>query len=113
MTAISCKIFDDAEAWIRENVPDMAADSVACVYPITEFNAEWVRSYRDDEDDERKACTMADHVKALQLLCEQIGRTLFVGGIKSPVDLIDAGNWDAEAVDAYWQLVYRGEVIYG
>jgi len=56
---------------------------------------------------------MADYVDALRLLVEQIGVTLFVGGLKSTVQLLDLGNWDAEVVDAFYQLVYRKEIIYG
>jgi hypothetical protein len=40
-------------------------------------------------------------------------KKLFVGCIQNPMDLTDVSNWDAEVVDAYFQLLYHGEVIYG
>lgn len=111
-TAISVAIFPDAEKWITDNVRDFYVDNVSAVYPVTKFNPEGT-TLTDSEEGTRKVCTMADYVDALRLLCEQIGTTLFVGGLKSPIQLLDAGNWDAEVVDAFYQLVYRKEVIYG
>lgn len=121
MSRIQLTIFEDAEKWLRENFRDLGWDSVAAVYPLESFNPDrgeklgrtGETKYEDREEASTKFCSMSDHVRALQLLCEQIGRTLFVGGLKSPFDLIDAGNWDVEVVDAYFQLVYHGKVIYG
>ena len=112
-TAISIRIFPDAEKWLRENVPSMESDSVSCVRPRGPFKPRGKTEYEDLEEGTTKLCSFQDHVRALQLLCEQVGSTLFVGGIKSPRDLEDPCNWDAEVVDAYWQLVYYGKVIYG
>lgn len=56
---------------------------------------------------------LAAHVKALQLPCDTIGRTLFVGGVNNPLKLADPGHWDVEVADAYLQLAMLGEVIYG
>jgi hypothetical protein len=114
-------IFPDPEAWLREHLRYLESDGVCCVYPIRRdadgVPTRYIDEEYDDENeshpDKERDRDMADHIRALQLLCEQIGRTLFVGGLKSPFDLLDAGNWDAEVVDAYWQLVYRREVIYG
>lgn len=130
-TPITLTIFDNAEEWLRINLPDMSTDRVACVRPVARarFNPDGLTEYEDVEDtsddrvneeDEdgnrygtlRKSCDMAAHVQALRLLCAQIGRTL-VGGLKSPFELVDPGNWDAEVVDAYYQLVMLGEVVYG
>lgn len=131
MTFISVTVFEDAEAWLRENLPDMCVDTVACVYPLTRFYPSGHTPYVDREElteaqYERiqsgdditgitaiKQFTLADHVRALRLLCEQVGDTLFVGGMKSPKDLVDPGNWDVEVTDAFYQLVYYGKVIYG
>lgn len=120
MSAIAITVFEDAEKWIRENVPDLAWDNVAAVHPSFgprgrfEFdNRDAVATFVDDEDGSVRDVPFDDLVKGLRLLCETIGRTLFVGGIKTPHALTDPGAWDVEVVDAYWQLVYRGEVIYG
>ena len=114
MTQILAPIFEDAEAWIKDNRPDMYIDGVAAVYPVSKFRPDSVTSYRDEEENSQKALTMTDHVKGLEKLVELISnKELFVGGIENPLDLIDAGNWDVEVVDAYYQLVYHGEVIYG
>ncbi len=128
---ISVVIFEDADKWLRENLPDMHADSVACVYPLTRFYPDGHTPYVDREELTEaqyeaiqsgdslagitaiKQLTMADHLRALLLLSEQVGDTLFVGGLKSPKDLVDPGNWDVEVVDAFYQLVYYGRVIYG
>lgn len=111
-TIISATIFSDAEKWITENIKDVYVDNVSAVYPVAKFNPEGTK-IKDIEEGTSKICKMADYVDALRLLVEQIGVTLFVGGLKSPVQLLDLGNWDAEVVDAFYQLVYRKEVIYG
>lgn len=113
MTAISIKVFDNAEVWLTKHLPDMNVDSVACVRRVSKFNPNGNTTYRDYEDDIAVERDMKAHVKALQTLCETVGVSLFVGGVKSPRDLLDAGNWDVEVVDAYFQLVMHGEVIYG
>lgn len=113
MTTITLTVFPDAEAWIRENVPDFGGDRVCAVRPTSPFNPDGLTAYEDIEEGTAKECTFADHVTALQKLCEMVGVNLFVGGVKSPLELVDPGNWDVEVVDAYWQLVYRGEVLYG
>lgn len=121
-TKIQTTLFEDAEAWITENMPNMAVDAVASVYPVEPINAETLKGsirFADDNDsgDPKdytvKDLTMPDFVKGLQLLCDQIGVSLFVGEIKSPRQLEDAGNWDVEVVDAYFQLCMNGKVIYG
>jgi len=111
-TVISAIIFPDAEKWITENIKNIYVDNVSAVYPVQKFNPKGTK-IKDIEEDTSKICTMADYVDALRLLVEQIGVTLFVGGLKSTVQLLDLGNWDAEVVDAFYQLVYRKEIIYG
>ncbi len=113
MTKINLTIFEDAEKWIKKNVPLMSTDMVAVVQPITKFNYKSFTKYQDTEENLVKSCNLQDHIEALQLLCEQVGRTLFVGGIKSPYSLVDASNWDIEVVDAYYQLVFHKKVLYG
>lgn len=110
---ISLVIFPDPEAWLRKNLPDMHSDSVACVYPMRRMKPGHEMLYQDIEENTVRVRSWRDHVTALRLLTEQVSRTLFVGGVKSPFDLLEPENWDAEVVDAYWQLVYYGEVIYG
>lgn len=124
MTAIQLTVFDNAEKWIKENLYYMSSDNVCAVRPVNAVsnvdkdnpvltNKHFPIQYEDIEEGTRKTCSLDDHVKALQLLCQDIGRSLFVGGIKSPFELQDPGNWDIEVVDAYWQLVYYGKVLYG
>ena len=113
MTTITAILFENAESWLKENVPDMEADGVSAIRPVTAFNAEGTTRYKDSEEGTSKDCTMADHVQALKLLCDSVGKTLFVGGIKSPIDLVDPCNWDSEVYDAFFQYVMLGEVIYG
>jgi hypothetical protein len=110
---ITLTVFEDPAAWLRQHVPDMRVDSVAGVQRISKFDPDGLTAYEDFEEQTKKDCDLAAHVWALQLLCEQVGRTLFVGGIKSPLELLDPGNWDVEVVDAYYQLVYYGKVLYG
>jgi hypothetical protein len=123
-TSITVTIFEDAEAWLRENIEDINTDNVAAVYPIERVNLDGETKMVDveeqdgvDEDGDpkplEKIVTKADWLRGLQQLCEQVGKTLFVGCLKGPYELQDAGNWDAEVADAYYQLVFRGEVIYG
>lgn len=69
--------------------------------------------YIDKETEEVKSCDLADHVRALQRLFGMVGRTLFVGGVKSPHELLDLCQWDTEVTDAYQQLVVYDEVLYG
>jgi len=106
-------IFSDPDRWLRENLPDINTDGIAACQPIESINLGGNTRYIDQEEGIEKICTWEDHVTALRLLCEQVGKTLFVGDIKNPADLTDAGCWDVEVADAYFQLVYRQEVIYG
>ncbi len=113
MSIISCTIFPDAEAWLRENLPDMCSDNVCSIHPSEAINLNGLTPFIDYEDDSVKGIGMDDFVRALQKLCNMVGTTLFVGGIKGPMDLVDPCNWDAEVVDAFWQLAFYNEVIYG
>lgn len=114
-TQITAVIFTDAEYWLTENLSDLVADSVCSIYKTTPFDENFTCTYADEEENNKqKVATLADHVKALQLLCDLVsGQKLFVGGVTSPFELLDVGNWDAEVVDAFRQLIYHGEVIYG
>jgi hypothetical protein len=113
MKPITITVFADPDGWLRKNLWDFTWDGVAPVVPYGPWLAGQTMQYRDTEEGSTKDCTWADHLTALRLLCEQIGQTLHVGGLKSAIQLTDPGNWDAEVVDAFFQLVYRGEVIYG
>jgi hypothetical protein len=123
-TPIAVMIFEDAETWLRENVEYMWVDSVCAVYPKEDINldgeTEMVDVEETDGEDENgepkplsKKVKMEDWVRGLQQLCEQVGKTLWVGCLRGPYQLTDFGNWDVEVTDAYFQLVFRGEVIYG
>lgn len=113
-TKITIEVFPNAEAWLRKNLPNMTADTVACVRPSGRLNVRTLAcAYEDVEEGTKKDCTLEDHVRALRQLAELVGVKLFVGGIKNPRELVAPGNWDVEVVDAYWQLVMLGEVIYG
>lgn len=115
MSKITITIFEDAEAWLKENSKYMHVDNVSSVRRASPYDPDGITKYSDMEDDDTgtKGFSVAQHVAALQMLCEKIGRTLFVGCIKNPYDLTDFANWDVEVTDAFWQLVYHGEVIYG
>ena len=114
MTAIKATIFQDVEGWLQENLKDFEVDGVSAVYPYSGFTKEWSRTYFDEEENVAKVCSFEEHVKALRLLCELIdGEKLFVGMVNSAQELTDPCNWDVEVVDAYFQLIYHGEVIYG
>ena len=116
MTAIKSTIFENAEAWLTENMSDLYTDGVSSVHRLKKFNPEGLTPYHDYEEefDVTKNFTMKEHVTALRKMVRLIdGKKLFVGGVKAAVDLTDAGNWDAEVVDAFNQLIYHGEVIYG
>ena len=110
---IAITVFHDAVAWLQDNFPDFTWDSVCCVFPVRTKKDLSEVEYTDTETGENFVKHLEDHIKALELLCNQVGQTLFVGGLRSPVDLTDACNWDAEVTDAYFQLVVYGEVIYG
>lgn len=114
MTAITATIIPDAEAFLTENLKDFAVDGISAVYPYTSFTPQLGRGYYDEEECNSKFVTFKEHVKGLQKLVSLISeKKLFVGGIENPVDLVDPCNWDAEVVDAYFQLLYHGEIIYG
>lgn len=114
MTEIKSTIFPDAEAWLTENMLYFEVDSIAAVYPVTTFNPDGLTRYCDAEEGTTKERSMEDHVLALRKLCELVdGKKLFVGGVRGSMELTDGLNWDIEVVDAYFQLVYYGEVIYG
>lgn len=122
-TTITIPVLDDAEKWIRDNFHDLMTDTVCSVLPDHKVDLDGGTRWTDSEEDSDKTLYMADYVKGLNFLFNQIGRKwkdekghdrgLFVGGITNPHDLLDPCNWDAEVVDAYFQLCYHGEVIYG
>lgn len=121
--AIVATIIPDAEAFIRDNIADIYSclDTVCAIVVQKKLKFDPFQNAvycdeggQDDPPNNVKTCTMNDHVQALKLLADLIGqRKLFVGGITNPADLADLGQWDAEVADAFMQLCYRGEVIYG
>lgn len=112
-TPIIIPILDDSEKWLRENINDLPTDSVCSVLPQDNISFDGKTIWADSEDGSKKTLEMTDYIKGLNLLFNQIGRSLFVGGLKSPHDLIDPCNWDPEVTDSFFQLCYHGEVIYG
>lgn len=117
MTAITAPIIADAESWLKDAMPDMFVDGISSVWRTKlhdDFSATYAHLEDEDEAPVMVTKTLADHVKALELLIQQVtDKKLHVGGIKNPVDLTDMCNWDVEVTDAYFQLVVIGEVIYG
>lgn len=116
MTQIISVVFEDAEAWILENLKNMEVDNVAAVYRSGPINLLYGghTKYTDKEEDSCKDATLEDHVHALKKLCSLIAeKKLFVGGITCPTELTEMENWDVEVTDAYFQLIFHGEVIYG
>lgn len=133
-TKITLTVFDDAEQWLKTNMPALVKLAsvisplselpIVFVYPEQEYNPNGLTTYFDQGSSQRKQCSLADHVKALQLLSEQIGTTLFVGAITHPLYLTDVKSWSmtrkvgrhettpTEVVDAFFQLVFHGEIIY-
>ena len=114
---VQITVFEDAERWLKDNLADLHVDNISTVYPLTEaknlFRPNGFIEYEDKDSETTKRCTLQDHVNALQLLSEKVGKTLFVGGITSPLALQDAGNWDIEVADAFYQIVMLREVVYG
>lgn len=112
-------VFEDAEAFLRAEMDNLLAtlemDHVGTIKPQNmAVNLDRFTTYEDREDGSTKDCNLQDHIEALDLLCEKIGnKKLFVGGIKSPLELTDTCNWDVEVVDAYFQLVFFKEIVYG
>jgi hypothetical protein len=114
MTQISAVIIPNAEGFIKENLADFAVDGISAVYPHSKLTDQFGRTYFDEEEGKAKFVNFESHVTSLEKLVELISdKKLFVGGITNPVDLADPCNWDAEVVDAYFQILYHGEVIYG
>lgn len=120
---ISIDIFEDAESWLRENIQDFIPDNVCAIQPKSKINFDGKTTLEDNEEETTKVVTKQDWLDALKILCQRIGTNwvdeegkeqgLFVGGINNPQQLTYAGNWDIEVVDAFYQLAYRKEVIYG
>lgn len=117
-TKIQATLFEDAEAFLRGEVSGFI--STLSMDNVTSFRYRsgnlktMTFDLEDIEEGTKKTLDMGDLVKALQLLTDQIGVKVFVGGQGfGPRDLQDPGNWDVEVVDAFFQLAYHGEVIYG
>ena len=114
MTTIKATIFNDAESFLTENITKFHVDNVSSVFPVKGDLQEGSVVYIDDYEETKKTKNMTDHVKALRKLVKLIDdKKLFVGGITSSSELTDPCNWDVEVADAFFQLVYHGEVIYG
>jgi len=116
-TKIKVTLFENAEQWIKDEIENIisisSSDSVTSFrYRSGDLN-KMEFGFDDTEDGTRKVLRLPDLVKALQLLCDQIAVTVEVGMIKSPRELTDTCNWDVEVADAFLQLAYHGEVIYG
>lgn len=118
-------IFEDAESWIKDNLRNLATDSICSIYfnKIDLDNFSIMVDSNGNEDDREKVISLNDMVEGLRLLATQIGKTwtdatgqkrgLFVGGLTKPHQLVDPCNWDAEVVDAFFQLIFYRDVIYG
>lgn len=116
MTAITATIISNAEEWIKTEVPDMCVDGVSCVYPVTNFcaNLDGSTTFVDSYEGTKKNIPFERYIEALKMLATEIdNKKLFVGSLNFGAELADSCNWDVEVVDAYFQLIYHGEVIYG
>jgi hypothetical protein len=116
MTAITAPIFENAEEFIKGEIKDLQVDGVSSVWK-TKVHPDFSVTYAHEEDEGEEPVeitkTLADHVTALEKMVQLItNKELFVGGVRNPIDLTDPCNWDVEVVDAYFQLVALGEVIY-
>lgn len=106
-------LFKDPQAFILHEVADMEVDNFCAVHPRGRMTEDG-RVYFDEEESVSKHCSMDEHVEALRKMVQLIdNQELFVGGIKCSLELTDPCNWDVEVFDAFNQLVYHGEVIYG
>lgn len=112
-TQVNVAVFQCAEKWLLENINDMTIDGTTTVRPVEFYKSSKTWRVEDKEEEIEAVLTLNDLVAGLQLLAEQVGDTLHVGGIESPKMLTDGGNWDVEVTDAFWQLAFYGEVIYG
>ena len=115
MTQIVVPIFENAEEWLKENLQYIHCDGISAVYPAKwKFDENFGRKYYDEEENKTKYADFQRHVWALEELTRLIAnKKLFVGGITNPIELTDTSNWDVEVGDAYFQLCYHDEVIYG
>lgn len=111
---IQSVVFPDPEKFIHDEVLTFDVDNVSACYPNGGFSNNGLLTIEDQHEGKSKLVTITGLVTALKQLCELIdGQKLFVGELKSAQELADPCNWDAEVVDAFWQLAYHGEVIYG
>lgn len=116
MTQIKAVIFENAEEWLKEQLSGgyIATDRIAAVYPVKGVDENFGVTYYDSEEGVEKYVPFEKHVEALVKLVDLVSnKKLFVGGITNPIDLTDTGNWDVEVSDAFFQLCFHGEVIYG
>lgn len=118
MTEITVTVFDDAEAWLEENLEKVSGDRYCPVRPITDLNLEAgdgnpICTYRDFLKKKDFPATLDDHVEALILLVQRVVNELGIGEIESPWELLDPEAWDATVTDVFWQLVMYREVLYG
>lgn len=96
---------------VMENFPEASSPSVICTkynYAKTEFeflDVESDRTYKLDLNELRKGLKQLLDVMADGGL-KGIARSVFP-------DVLDAGNWDADAADALVQTAIFGDVIYG
>ncbi len=111
MTTINATIISDAEAWIKENIRDLSTDGVSAMN-LDEVSSDFSISLYDEEENFVKTFTLEQQVAALQKLADDIGNNRLYVGIAAQ-DLADPCYWDVEVVDAFFQLIYHGEVIYG
>lgn len=109
---IKAVIIENAEEWLKENMRYFSTDNVSAIY-CEKIHSDLSIDLYDEEEDETKTFNMAQQVQALQKLADDLGKKIWVGGLKNGMDLADAGNWDVEVVDAFYQYIYHGELIYG
>ena len=120
-----------------QNMPEYAQYTFRCLdYDYKKFVYKYYCVEEDETDDEFTAeerekhpvksikdeetgtpiytITLADAVKGFELFVKAIcDKELFLDGLRNPMNLDDAGNYDVYAMDALLQLIIFGENIYG
>ena len=97
---------------IMDCYPEYSSPSLQCVswkYKDEKFK------FVDVEEDKEYTVTIDDVVKAIPVFIIGVmtGKWKFYGLSSDNILELDAGNWDADVVDAVVQLVIFKDVIYG
>lgn len=92
-----------------DNFPEYAICLVCTKWDYVNFQFKFF----DEETGREHTINFFDAVRAFDMLTEQIDAGKFPGLGLSTGYKVDAGLWDASAIDALAQMAIFGEVIYG